>query len=181
MDPFIDCFEINCIYEAEWNQTDRSKSDRKAWENLRVLWRASPLPPRAGKPFKAVAAQRPAFGETSLMMSKPDLCSLQTSTSYFGKICFFNTSTHSLFCSREHQRASCPSFLNHSDKYMKTWEGVLVNVDSLKKSHLFPLTVSHKTWFPNTPFLHSGLLLDNTVLMCHCPFYIWGTRSKKYI
>lgn len=132
MDPFIDCFEMNCIYETEWNQTDRSKSDRKAWENLRVLWRASPLPPRAGKPFKTVAAQRPAFAGTSLMMGKPDLCSLQTSSSYFGKISFFNISTHSLFCSREHQRAGCPSFLNHSDNYMKTREGALANVDSLK-------------------------------------------------
>lgn len=132
MDPFIDCFEINCTYETRWNQTDRSKSDMKAWENLRVLWRASPLPPRAEKPFKAVATQRPVFAETSLMMSKPDLCSLQTSTSYFGKLCFFNTSTYSLFCSREHQRAGCPSFLNHSDNYMKIWEGALVNVDSKK-------------------------------------------------
>lgn len=137
MDPFIDCFEINCIYETEWNQTDRSKSDRKAWENLRVLWRASPLPPRAGKPFKTVAAQRPAFAGTTFMMGKPDLCSLQTSSSYFGKISFFNTSTHSLFCSREHQRVGYPSFLNHSDNYMKTREGALANVDSLKNPIYF--------------------------------------------
>lgn len=48
-----------------------------------------------------------------------------------------------------------------------------------KQSFVSLLTISHKTWSPNSPLLYICLLLDNSVLIRHCPFYIRGTRTKK--
>lgn len=96
IDPFIDCYETNYIYipKAEWNQTDRPKSDKEEIREFDSPLKGVP-PSSQGRdtPFIAAEVQRPAPAGTSIKMGKPNHWSLETSVSYFGKICFCDTST----------------------------------------------------------------------------------------
>ena len=170
--PFIHCYDINYIYETEWNQTDRSERARTTLENLRVPCREVPLPPRAGRPFKAAEAP-----ESDLCWNRPrdghPSSRIRTDARFIVWHNLLVCCLHPLLCSA---LGSGKGQVDLSQIILIiTWSSLRF----LKQSYVFLLTISHRTWFPNSPLLYICLLLDNSVLICHCPSSIWGMRTKR--
>lgn len=154
------------ILKTEWNQTDRSKSDRKKLENLRPLWRQYPLPPRARKPlYSGWSTEIRLCWNKSHNGKIKSLIFRNIHFVFWWNLLFYHL--HPILCFA----------LGNNKEQVDPFSQIILIITwrqcrLLKKSYLLALTVSHKTWLPNSPFHYICPLLDNSILICHCPSYI---------
>ena len=112
--PFIHCYDINYIYETEWNQTDRSE---RARTTLRELGRPPSSQGREALQSSWSSRQQPLLEQATWwapQLPDQDRRPLHSLAQF---ACLLSPPP-SVFCSRERQRAGWP-FPNHSDNYMK--------------------------------------------------------------